>query len=609
MPLFGFLRGIFRPKCPAEFSLGNRGRPGLPGAREDVVPGEQVERPPFPLGEIAKPASRFYRSLRKGTGRARHVEPRNLEPPHLSPFGGMTLQEREVLASNLTKSLDENLKIVMDIFHAPRNADLIVRKFDIRAKNGTKEAALVFMSGLVEETTIRRDLLGPLMKINLTKHKVNVSIEEACRRLVPELQVKTGRTFSEVVGAAVEGKTVLLIDGDTGALIVETRSVEHRSVEESPNEAVIRGPHAGFVENIRTNVSLVRQHIATPQLVSEYMYVGARAHDPIALVYIEGIVNPKLLEEVRRRILNVRADSAGTIPQLVHLIEDHPNNPFPTIQLTERPDKVASMILEGHVAVIGNSPAAMVLPSTLWGLMHSSEDHYIHFIPASFLRFIRWGALFATFYASAFYVAVVTYHPEMIPTQLLFAIASSREPIPFPTGIEVFFMEIALELIREAGIRIPTIIGPTIGIVGAVILGQAAVAANIVSPILVVVIAISGLGSFAIPNYDLVLVARILKFIMILVAAVLGIPGLTMATVVLVTNLFSLRSFGVPLTAPVLPWSRHNPDILIHGPWYRVETRPQNLRPLDAKSRTRIHRPETPVKVRSGGHGRDGDLT
>ena len=198
--------------------------------------------------------------------------------------------------------------------------------------------------------------------------------------------------------------------------------------------------------------------------------------------------------------------------------------------------------------------------------MHSAEDYYIHPFPATALRLVRYMALFATIYASAMYVAVVTFHPEMIPTELMFAIASSREVVPFPAALEVTLMEIAFELVREAGVRIPTVIGPTIGILGAVVLGQAAVQASIVSPILVVVVAIAGLGSFAIPNYDLGLFARVTKFLDDRRGGNIRIPGVTLASVAMLAQILSLRSMGTPVTAPLIPSWKRNRDLIVTAP-------------------------------------------
>ncbi len=485
----------------------------------------------------------------------------------------------------LSADLETNLRTVVDVFHAPRNSDLIIREFKLKSGRGFKRGVLIVMEGLVDHAILQESVMGPLIRLNTHPVPQQLGIETVGSTLISPAQLRTGGRIAHVVAAVVEGECVLLLDGDDRCLIADVRKYEHRAIEESPAEAVVRGPHTGFVENYRTNVSLVRSHLATPQLVTERVYIGARSHTAVAIMYLEGIVNPKLVEEARKRLTEIRTDVITAQGMLERFIEDQPWNPFPKTLVTERPDRVAAALSEGHVALINASPTAIIVPATLWALMHSSEDYYVHFVPATALRLVRWTALFLTLYASALYVAVVTYHPEMIPTELLFAIAGSRESVPFPTALEVVLMESSFELIREAGIRIPSLIGPTIGIVGAVILGQAAVQAGIVSPILVVVVAVAGLGSFAIPNYNLGLVARLAKFVMIAAAALLGIPGLALVTALMAGYLFSIRSFGIPITAPMIPAWPHSQDLVVIGPEQAMRIRPQKARPLDSTRR------------------------
>jgi spore germination protein KA len=601
------MKRIFKPRRPWAFTLGQRGRPGIPRAREDVVAGKRQERRPYasPEAEHASEHGVWTRIRRKE--RADVARPSDMDSPNVSPFGGMSPEERRVMGSDLTKSLDENLKTIRGVFHSPRNADLIVRRFKIKKKIGWVSAAIVYMVGLVDEAAIRRGLLESLLRPNQSGKGADVSIRSLMEKYVSELQVKRATKFAHVTAAVVEGESVLLVDGDNTALACDTRSPEHRAITESPTEAVIRGPHTGFVENLRTNVALVRTTLASPKLVSERFYVGARGHTPVAVLYLEGVVNPKLVEEVRRRVTSVRKDVVGTTTMLAHLVEDSPLDPFPTFIATERPDMVAHMLAEGHIAIMDNSPSVVLVPATVWSIMHSSEDYYIHFIPATAIRLLRWLALFFTIYGSAAYVAIATFHPTMIPTEMLFAMAASRESVPFPAALEVLAMEVAFELIREAGIRIPSVAGPTIGIVGAVVLGQAAVQASIVSPIPVVVVAIAGLGSFAIPNYSLTLYARLVKFVMIGAAALLGIPGLTLATLVLAGHIFSLRSYGVPVTAPLLPNWPHSMDLVLRSHLKAMDTRPGYTRPLDLRRQKEdagIHRPYSSKPSGEGGEAR-----
>jgi len=494
----------------------------------------------------------------------------------------MSEDERRLLDSALSGSLEANLAAINHVFHSPRNSSLVIRRFSLGRRNGGLKAALVFLDDIVDTAAIRDTILKALFRIE-GAGLPGARLQDTIVRSVPGAIVLRALAYSEVVSGLVEGSTVLLVDGARWALLWDTRSIEHRAIGESPAEAIVRGPHTGFVEDQRTNLALIRLHLATPDLVCERTHVGARSNVPFAIVYLEGVANPKLVREVKRRVSSVKADFVPSADMLKSFIEDQPNSPLPSVLVTERPDRVAGMLAEGHVAIVSPSAGVAVVPVTIWDLMHSPEDYYLHYIPASTVRLIRWLALFTTVYSSALYVAVTNYHPEMIPTELLSVIASAREAVPFPAVLEVVTMEVALELIREASVRIPATFGPTIGVVGAVVLGQAAVMANLVNPILVVVVAISGLGAFAVPNYELGVVLRLTKFIMIFAASIAGAPAVTAVTVVLLARLCVSYSFGVPVTAPVIPHREHSPDTFLRGPVWAMERRPGQLHPANSR--------------------------
>jgi spore germination protein KA len=579
MSPFSILKRIFKPPRTGAFTLGKRGSPGIPGGGEDIVDGKHLERPPYTTRRAARAEKKLWSTA--GGIWAKPGSPESQVPPRKSPFGGMSHEKRRILSQDLSKSLDKNLQVVLDLFHAPRNAGLIVRGIVVETKKGPVRIALLYMEGLIDGGTVKHNLITPLVELNRLDKPVDLTVDSMFH-FISETQLFRARKYFQLAVALVEGECVLLVDGESEAITADTRSIEHRQVEESPTEAVVRGPHEGFVENLRANIALVRRRLATPDLVAERHMVGARGHSPVDIVYLEGVVNPKLVDEVRRLIDSASADVVPAGDAVRYLM---PTRwfAFPTYISTERPDRVAAMVAEGHIALINDSPTAVLFPCTIWGLMHSAEDYYIHPFPATALRLVRYMALFATIYASAMYVAVVTFHPEMIPTELMFAIASSREVVPFPAALEVTLMEIAFELVREAGVRIPTVIGPTIGILGAVVLGQAVVQASIVSPILVVVVAIAGLGSFAIPNYDLGLFARVTKFLMIAAAAIFGIPGVTLASVAMLAQILSLRSMGTPVTAPLIPSWKRNRDLIVTAPLDQLKIRPHFLRPLEER--------------------------
>ncbi len=548
-----------------------------------MVGGKHLERRPYVSPDAeAPPAKQVWGSLRKKE-RAEAARPSDWSIPAVTPFGGMPPEKRRVLGSSLSRSLDQNLRTLRGIFHWPRNAGLVIRRFSIPRGRGTVSAAIAYIAGIADEGSVREHLLKPLMDAGKSGQKPGLTVESLGEKHVSQLKIQVLTVFAQVTAAIVEGEAVLFLDGDTSALSCGTRAPEHRAIEESPTEAVVRGPHTGFIEDLTTNLALLRTALASPDLIAECLHLGARGHWPVSIVYLEGVANPKLVDEVRRRISSISVDAVTTTLSIIGRAQDSPANPFPKFIATERPDKTASMIAEGHVAILGNCSTAVLVPATVWGLLQSSEDHYVHFIPASLIRLLRWLAVATTVYASSLYVAIVTFHPAMLPSELLFAIAAAREAIPLPAGLEVLAMELAFELIREAGIRIPAVVGPTIGIVGAVVLGQAAVQARIVSPVPVVVVAISGLGSFSIPDYNLNLYVRLMKFVMVGAAAFLGIPGITLVSLVFLASVFSLRSFGVPVTAPLLPGWPHSPDFAFTGPPSKMESRPGHTRPLDAR--------------------------
>ncbi|HHY75951.1 MAG TPA: spore germination protein [Firmicutes bacterium] len=578
MKPFSFVKRLIWPRRAS--SLGRTGKPGIPGGGEDIVRGKYLERPPYATPQ-AKEAERDLWSTTGGQW-GKPSRPDSNSPPRRSPFGAMSQEKRKILASDISTSLDRNLEVVMDIFHAPRNGGLIIRGIEVRTDRGPVRVALVYMEGLIDGDTIKDFIISPLNRLNTLDKPVRFGSETALQHIA-EAQVYTARKYSQVVMAIVEGECVIFIDGEREALTADTRAISHRQVEESPTEAVVRGPHEGFVENLRENIALIRRRLSTPDLVAERHFVGARSHTPVDIVYLEGVVNPKLVDEVRKAIDSISVDlvPAGDVSKWLQPVKWFP---FPTHITTERPDRASAMIAEGHIAIVNDSPNVLLVPATIIGLMNSAEDYYVHPVPASLLRMIRYFAFFVTLYASAMYVAITTFHPEMIPTELMFAIASAREIVPFPTAVEVVLMEIAFELIREAGVRIPSVIGPTIGIVGAVVLGQAAVQASIVSPIPVVVVSVSGLGSFAIPNYDLSLFARTVRFLLILVAAIFGIPGLTLVSLILLAELFSVRSLGQPITAPVIPAWRRNLDDIFLAPLPKLTRRPAFLRTQEVRS-------------------------
>ncbi|MHB1683310.1 MAG: spore germination protein [Bacilli bacterium] len=486
-----------------------------------------------------------------------------------------------------------NRKTLDSLFHLPLNADVVVRDFRVGGRRPVAALA-VFVDGLVDKNIINMHILEPLMVLTEFENGQGDTewIDWVQHALLPGNQVMEVSTWKDAVENILSGSTVVFFEGVNTALSVETKGWEHRSVSASQTEAVVRGPHDAFTENFRSNTGLIRSRLRCSNLITEMTQVGALASTDVAVMYIQGVVNPKLIKEVKRRIAAVNVDYLADSGIMEQFIEDDPSGVIPKFLSTERPDRVAQALTEGQFAVfVGHSPYALVAPVLFWSLLQTAEDAYLRWPFGSFIRLIRVTALAIGLLLPALYIAVTNYHPEMIPTDLMLAVAASRERVPFPVVFEVLIMEFSLELIREAGIRIPSVIGPTIGIVGALILGQAAVAAGIISPLLIIVVAVTALGSFTMPNYNLSFTVRVLRFGFIIASSLLGFYGVTLGLMLLIMHAASVRSFGVPILSPIAPRRKSSRDVVLRGQVFTMEDRPSAYMPLDARRQAPITRP------------------
>lgn len=486
-----------------------------------------------------------------------------------------------------------NKQRVEGLFHLPLNKDVVIREF-VLGNEPQVNAFLVFVEGMADKQVINNFILQPLMLLsNLDKEQgqsINLC-QRVLRSYLPSNQVKEVTNFQEVIAEVTTGSTVIFVDGCPNAIAAETKGFAHRSVEAARTEQVVQGPQEGFVENLRSNTTLIRRIIHSANLVTEYLPVGERNRANVAILYLADLVNPKLVKEVKRRLSSVKVDYIADTGMLEEMIEDYPFSLIPQTIKTERPDRVASLLVEGKVAIaMDNNPFVIVVPAVFFDFIHSPEDHYVRFPYGMWLRFIRVIALFITLLLPAFYVAIATFHQEMIPTDLLLTIAASEELVPFPTIVEILLMEFSFELIREAGVRVPGIIGPTLGIVGTLILGQAAVAASIVSPILIIIVAVTGLASFAIPSYTVAFGFRSMRFIFIFLAALLGFFGISTGLFLLLCLIISMKSFGVPFFVPIAPRTGPSPDVILRYPVWQQELRPDYLQPRDRKRQPNISR-------------------
>lgn len=510
---------------------------------------------------------------------------------------------------DLSTNLDENLRHFKALFREPRNKDFISREITIATEPPIR-AVLLYMEGLCDKQIINGNIMEPLM---LLSHDLRLHSEPGPnaldlveQRLLTGHQVSRKYDFASLAEAMLAGDTVILVEGAAVGLTVETKDPPTRSVSEPKAEQVIWGPHDAFTESWRVNVALVRRRLKDPRLVTEVLTVGTVSRTYVGMMYIDTIAPPMLVDEVKRRIAAVQVDVVTGSGMLQPYIDDHPRSLLPTTMITERPDRAAAYLSEGHVVLfVDTSPHAIICPTTFWSLMQTAEDYYLRWPFGTILRYIRIGALVMALVLPSFYIAMVNYHPEMIPTELMLFLAQSREPVPMPAVVELLVMEGAFELIREAGARIPGVIGPTVGLVASVVLGQAAVEARIVSPIMIVLVAVTGLASLALPNYLAGWGIRTLRFLLLMATTVLGFLGLAAGILLLVVYAASLRSFGIAYLTPVVAYQGKAADVLHTPPLYQQEERPGFLHPFNRRRQREIVRtwdphspPDTP---RQGG--------
>ena len=504
----------------------------------------------------------------------------------------------------VSASLEENRKIIDSLYHSDINKDILIRDFSLPGNPGVP-AMLVFLDGMIDKQIIDLAILQPLMLLSTIRQgKAGAELlATLAENYLPTNQASVVATYKDVMDGVNGGDTVLFIDGSNQALVLATKGYQQRGVERPQIEQSVRGAQAAFSEGLRTNTGLIRTILSSSDLVTEIIMIGDRAPKKCAVMYLKNLANPELVAEVKRRLGSIRTDYALNLGVVEQFIEDQPANPFPQSLSTERPDLTAAALLEGRVVLLYEGvPFAHVLPVSFFTFFHSIEDFTMSPVIANFTRLLRMtGALISVVLPSV-YMALSYFHPEALPTELVLAIAGAREKVPFPTMFELAIMELAFEFIREAGLRIPGMLGSTIGIVGAIILGQAAVTANLVSPVMVVVVAFTGLASFTIPDYRMASTLRVIRFGFMLAAVSFGLVGVSFALLLTAAVLCGMKSFGVPYLAPVAPKTMSGLDVVIRGPVFRQENRSDALNTMDSSRQPEIARPWI-MKKKSGGEG------
>ncbi|MEC1522358.1 spore germination protein [Neobacillus niacini] len=492
------------------------------------------------------------------------------------------MQNNDLTEKVISPLLLENLAEIQKIFS--ETTDLIVKNFVI--KQTKCPAALVYLSGLTDTKTVNNHVLRPLLfEANKEEQDFEVQVSLGL--------VKENSTWQEIENAILQGNSVLFIDQRHIAFIFDTQGWPQRGIEDTNIESSLRGEHLGFTETGSNNIAMIRRHIPNRELKMKEMTVGARGNLKLTILYLADVANPDVLKELVDRINKLEVDGILNAASLTEYIEDNPYSPFPQLFLTERPDFAAGEILQGRiVTVVDRSPNVLIGPATFEIFFKSMDDYGARWIVASFIRLMRYFGFFIAIFLPATYIAVIAFHFEIVPLKLLLSIGASRERVPFPPFIEAIIMEITLEMLREAGIRLPAKIGQTVGIVGGIVIGQAAVQAGIVSNIMVIVVALTAIASFIIPNYDMGAAIRLLRFPMMIAAAIFGFVGLAVGLMTLIAHVIALESLGTPYGSPFAPlrfpdWK----DLFIRFPEWSIVKRPESTRAIQRK-RANSNRPK-----------------
>ncbi|REE89011.1 spore germination protein KA [Paenibacillus taihuensis] len=469
----------------------------------------------------------------------------------------------------VSSDLNQNEQALHTIFE--HCSDIVFRK--VRHASGaveTMEWLVIFLSSLVNEEVIDDHILKSMISLQAEK---KLPLEEFAETFLSAGTIEVTTNMKDIVRQLLNGYAIVLAQAEPAAMMVKANGTKQRSLEEPSSEPVIRGPRDGFVENVMTNMGLLRNRMKTPRLKMESVTLGELTQTQVVIAYIAGVADASLIDEIKKRVNRIQIDGILDSGYVEEFIEDLPYSPFPQIHSTERPDVVAAELLEGRVSIlVDNTPFVLIAPMTLWAGLQASEDYYVRWPIATFVRWIRFLFIFIAIFAPPLYVAITTFHQEMIPTNLVLSIASAREAVPFPALIEALLMEIIFEALREAGIRLPKQIGQAVSIVGALVIGQAAVQAGIISAPVVIIVSITGIAAFTIPRYSFANGIRLLRFPMLFLAGTLGLYGIVLGFIAILLHVSSLRSFGVPYFTPVSLSSLK--DIVIRSPIWARTLRP-----------------------------------
>lgn len=479
-------------------------------------------------------------------------------------------KEEAFQEKKLKKSLDDNIQLIKDIFK--QDDTLTIRRFKMSEPHSL-ECSIVFIEGMINIEVVNKNIIEPILNAAFSE-KLD-AMDSLQDHVIASHIIEKTNDIEKLIEGIIIGNTVLFLNGTSEALLITTKGWKFREITEPLSEKTIRGPREGFTEAFLINLTLLRRKLKTPKLKFKFLTLGVRAKTRVCICYLEGVANEKILEEVERRVKNIRIDGIIDTGYIEEFIRDYPISPFKTIGSTERPDVVSSRLLEGRIALVcDGSPNVLTMPYLFQEYFQSNEDYYMDYIFATINRSLRIMGFLITISVPGIFVAVATYHQEIFPTSLLLSISAARQGVPFPTVVEAIILLFIFEVLREASVRMPEAIGQTMSIVGALVLGQAAVDARLFSAPMIVIVALSGLTELIVPRFKGANI--IVRFFLLLLAAFLGLYGFLFGLLILLIHLFSIRTFGIPYMLDYNSFDFQDfKDTMIRAPWWYMRYRPK----------------------------------
>lgn len=485
---------------------------------------------------------------------------------------------------HLSNDLDTNVKLFQSLFE---NVSTFIVRHIQNNHSPELKCAIMYVEGLTSSEVINDNIIRPILlsTINVKKETIQDTIET---KILQVNGIQKENSVRNIIEAVTYGETILFVEGFAEVFRLNTQKFLLRGITEPENERILMGPREGFNEALLFNVSMLHRRLRTNDLKIEYQTIGKRSNTKIAICYMNSIVKPSILKELKKRLSKIDIDGILDSNYIIELIKDNKYSPFRTIGNTERPDVVVGKMLEGRIAVlVDGTPMALTLPYLFIENFQSSEDYYLGFFYTSFSRMVRMFGFLLTCTIPSLYIAIVAFHHEMIPTSLFLNIAMERQSVPLPASVEAFLMLLLFEILRETGVRMPTGVGQALSIVGALVIGQAAVQAKLVAAPMIIIVGITGITSLLVPKMNAASI--VLKFVNLIFASTMGLFGFLISSSFWLIHLLNLKSFGENhFNLFEHGWLEKEKDTFIRAPWTKLTKRPGNIANKNNLIRNRI---------------------